>query len=810
MIFTKTNTTMKKVLLTMLLCVAATLTAMADWQPSDNDLKQVAAPSVQELCNPKILVTDDGKTVCVYRKSANNDPDTGEAYAESRFLLYFQVYDANGNTMLPGEGVCVSKQPTESALYGQTSAVLASNGDILISNTDIRYFDDKTQQYMPKIYLYRYTLAGQPVWSADGVELPDLRHEQATLSHRFYKLSQVTVSGDNIYLAANYEETDKKTERHYYFEIACLDQNGNILSSNIQESITICFEISPAPEGSVYVLLPQQIDHRIFGLKGMRMGADLQNMWANEVTVEKENLAIIESDMIGTIPDIENVTVTTHTDGSLLMMYDVRIPPANPPYLRYNRLQPDGTVFEESIQVGDTLANEGTFTWVIEDDAITFFEGREYAYKYIDMCHLRMNRIKIDGTLLWEKGGRSVMLSEDRVYEIIGATTKNGNYYVLYFAGNPAPHSSFVQPNGQCYVEAYDADGNLLWNRPVLNGVAVYSNDVAYVDNMMKVLFMENDPQGTGGTWLAYIDLADDSHANVPTGLLPGEFSINDNGGKVAFSQGNLQYRLVTNTYRFANAQNIVLNDLNTFVQYDKNGYEFIDLLPYADDWGTQPIQNLGNKTDSWRLLSADEWKYILEERPNADQKKALASLEVDDDITERTPECGIVLLPDNFVMPVGLSLNCNAQNYYVNYFTKEDWAQMEANGAVFLTANGALSSSQGVHVSGLLDNDRNMHGYYWTTTTYYDQDKKQTFDLHLLFSDETGTITTPSQSASVPLDGVGEAVRLVKDVTPTGINSVKAGDANHTKTVKRLENGRIVIDSNGNTYNIAGQKIKQ
>lgn len=794
----------------MLLCVAATLTAMAQWQPSDNDLKQVAEPSVQELCNPKILVTDDGKTVCVYRKSANNDPDTGEAYAESRFLLYFQVYDANGNTMLPGEGVCVSKQPTESALYGQTSAVLTSNGDILISNTDIRYFDDKTQQYMPKIYLYRYTLAGQPVWSADGVELPDLRHEQATLSHRFYKLSQVTVSGDNIYLAANYEETDKKTERHYYFEIACLDQNGNILNSNIQESITICFEISPAPEGSVYVLLPQQIDHRTFGLKGMRMGADLQNMWANEVTVEKENMAIIEADMIGVIPDIENITVTTHTDGSLLMMYDVRIPPANPPYLRYNRLQPDGTVFEESIQVGDTIANEGTFTWVIEDDAITFFEGREYAYKYIDMCHLRMNRIKIDGTLLWEKGGRSVMLSEDRVYEIIGATTKNGNYYVLYFAGNPAPHSSFVQPNGQCYVEAYDADGNLLWNRPVLNGVAVYSNDVAYVDNMMKVLFMENDPQGTGGVWLAYIDLADDSHANVPTGLLPGEFSINDNGGKVAFSQGNLQYRLVTNTYRFANAQNIVLNDLNTFVQYDKNGYEFIDLLPYADDWGTQPIQNLGNKTDSWRLLSADEWKYILEERPNADQKKALASLEVDDDITERTPECGIVLLPDNFVMPVGLSLNCNAQNYYVNYFTKEDWAQMEANGAVFLTANGALSSSQGVHVSGLLDNDRNMHGYYWTTTTYYDQDKKQTFDLHLLFSDETGYITTPSQSASVPLDGVGEAVRLVKDVTPTGINSVKTGDANRTKTVKRLENGRIVIDSNGNTYNIAGQKIKQ
>lgn len=804
---------MKKSLLTLLLCVAATLTAMAQWQPSDNDLKQVAvAGEKEELSSPKILVTPDGKTVCVYRRSTSKDPDTGETFPESRFLLFFQVFDAGGNALLPGDGVCVSKQPTEKTLFGHTSAVLTPDGDILISSTDIRYFDDKTQKYMPKIYLYRYNLAGQPVWSADGVELPDLRREQASLDHRFYKVSQVTVSGDNIYLAANYEETDKKTERHYYFEIASLDQDGNILNSSIQETVTILFELSPAPDGSVYVVLPQKINEQAYGLKGVRMGTDCQNMWADEVLVEKENLAIMEADMIGVIANMPDFPVTTHSDGSLLMMYSILIPPAKPAYLRYNRMQPDGTVFEESIQVGDTIANQSSAAWVIEDDAVTFFESRDYAYKYIDMCHLWMDRLKIDGTPLWEdKTGHSVMVREDRVYTIIGATTKNGNYYVLYYDENPQPKGD-VQPNGQCHVEAYDADGNLLWNRPVLNGAVIYRNSVAYPEaNTMKVLFQQGDPLGYGGLWMAYLDPADDSHAVTPTGVLPGQFSVNASGGKVAFSQGNLQYRDATGVYRFAGAQNIVLNDLNLFVQYDKNGYEFIDLLPLEDDWGTQAIQNVGNKTDSWRLMTADEWKYLLDERPDADQKKALASLELDDDILERTPECGIVLLPDNFVMPPGLSLDCSAENYYVNYFDKEDWAQMEANGAVFLTADGALSKAQGVHVAGLLEDDnRNMHGYYWTTTTYYDEGKRQTFDLHLLFSDEMGYITTPTKSASVAIDGIGESVRLVKDIDPSGISDIEAGEpVRAPRIVKRLSGGRILIECNGNVYTTAGQKLK-
>jgi hypothetical protein len=41
----------------------------------------------------------------------------------------------------------------------------------------------------------------------------------------------------------------------------------------------------------------------------------------------------------------------------------------------------------------------------------------------------------------------------------------------------------------------------------------------------------------------------------IPTGAVDGLFTINENGGKVYFSRGNLQYQASTNTFRFAENQ---------------------------------------------------------------------------------------------------------------------------------------------------------------------------------------------------------------------------------------------------------------
>ena len=802
---------MKKYLLTLLLCATATLTAMAQWQPSDNDRILVASPEENTKFNfssPLIIPTDDGKTVCVWRKCSSKDPDTGEAYEKSRFLLYYQVYDVDGNPTLEGDGVCVSKQPTNSAVFGELSAVLASNGDILMCYTDQREYDEKTQDYIDKVYLYRYTQTGESVWSKDGVQLPDLRKELVTTKKRFYKVPKVCVSGDNIYFSCNYEENDVVTNFNYYYEIACLDQDGNILSSDIQTNPTNFNTMSPAPDGSVYFIIPNHTKkpkYECFGLDAMLIGPDCKNIWSDVVTVEPDNVADMQvtEQVFAMINDFK---IHTYKDGSLLMLYYVADPPLKPRKLHYNRLMPDGTVFEHSVETGDSLAENNNYDWVIEDGTITTFESRVYAQAsvFTFSCHLWMNRLSVDGTPLWEdKQGHSVMMKEDQIYEIIGTSTKDGIYYVLYYGIMPDAKST-TETHSQCYVEAYDAKGTLLWNRPVLEGAAMHRENVCYIDYMMKPIYVQGDDDSQEGLLMAFIDPTDDSHAVVPTGLLPGEFSVNGSGGKVSFATGNLQYRDAYDVYRFAGAQNRVLNHLNTFVKYPKNNFEFIDLLRWSEDFGTHPIQNLGNKTDDWRLLTDLEWKYILEIRPGAAEKKALASVEVDDGLYGRYPENGMVLLPDEFEMPSGLSLNSNAQNYYINYFTKEDWAKMEANGAVFLTAAGRLSKQS---IDGWMENNRNTVGSYWVNKTFVDQ-KGELLVYQLLFSDDVG-IVTPMQSNAMP-SLEGGSVRLVKDVTPSGINNATVDKTNRNKTVKRLANGRIVIESNGVTYNIAGQKINQ
>lgn len=804
---------MKKYLLTLLLCATATLTAMAQWQPSDNNIKAVVTldePSQFIFTSPINIQTDDGKTICVWRRYSLKDPDTGEAFEESRFLLYYQVFDADGNPTLEGEGVCVSKQPTNSALYGDLSAVLAPNGDILMCYTDQREYDEKTQDYIDKVYLYRYTQTGESVWSKDGVQLPDLRKDLVTTKRRFYKVPKVCVSGDYIYFSCNYEENDIITNFNYYYEIACLDQDGNILSSDIQTNATIFNTMSPAPDGNVYLIIANHTKkpkYECFGLDAMLIGPDCKNKWDDVVTVEPNNVADLEvtENVFAMINDFK---IHTYKDGSLLMLYYAADPPMKPRKLHYNRLMPNGKVFEHSVETGDSLADNNNYDWVIEeeDGTITTFESRVYAQDavFTYSCYLWMNRLSVDGTPLWDdETGRPVMMKEDNVYQILGTSTKDGIYYVLYYGVLPYAKPT-TESHVQCYVEAYDPNGNQLWNRPVLNGAVPYRTSLCYQDYMMKPIYVQGDENVQEGIMMAFIDPTDDSHAVIPTGLLPGEFSVNGSGGKVSFATGNLEYRAAYDVYRFAGAQNRVLNHLNTFVKYPKNNFEFIDLLRWSEDFGTHPIQNLGNKTDDWRLLTDLEWKYILEIRPGAAEKKALASVEVDDGLYGRYPENGMVLLPDEFEMPSGLSLNCNAQNYYINYFSKEDWAQMEANGAVFLTAAGRLSKQS---IDGWMENNRNTIGSYWVNKTFVDQDK-QLRVFQLCFSDDVGIQTPSSTNAMLSLDG--GSIRLVKDVTPSGINNATVDKANRNKTVKRLVNGRIVIESNGVTYNIAGQKINQ
>ena len=194
---------------------------------------------------------------------------------------------------------------------------------------------------------------------------------------------------------------------------------------------------------------------------------------------------------------------------------------------------------------------------------------------------------------------------------------------------------------------------------------------------------------------------------------------------QVSFSQGNLQYTQSTKTWQFADNQydyigedNIkdgqLANRIDLFgwsgvnsnapwgVSTSSNIADYVgDFL----DWGTNTIS--GDEPGLWRLLSADEWHYLLHLRPNAKELFAEA-------IVNSIP--GMILLPDNwqsidgipFIPSVqsGMKQVSNPldtyryQDYFVNKaqgadhyqdnkYTLDQWNRLEETGAVFLPTTG-------------------------------------------------------------------------------------------------------------------------
>lgn len=225
---------------------------------------------------------------------------------------------------------------------------------------------------------------------------------------------------------------------------------------------------------------------------------------------------------------------------------------------------------------------------------------------------------------------------------------------------------------------------------------------------------------------------------DVPIGAIDGPFTVNENGDKVYFSQGNLQYQASTNIWKFAENQwnqvggrfhvgeigNVYENGVkcdnmlvsatysgwidmfcwgtsgwdcgNTYyMPYDKDGEgEQYGPLGYStltgefanSDWGVyNAIANGGNQPGLWRTLSDGEWQFIMRHRTNAEQKYSLAVV---------NGVHGCILLPDEWVCPTGLSFVPQSFDWTTNVYSEAQWTLMELNGAVFLPASGFRNPS--------------------------------------------------------------------------------------------------------------------
>lgn len=217
---------------------------------------------------------------------------------------------------------------------------------------------------------------------------------------------------------------------------------------------------------------------------------------------------------------------------------------------------------------------------------------------------------------------------------------------------------------------------------------------------------------------------------------------------KVRFSKGNLQYRASNGTWRFAENQQDCIGEgnQNASETYDgwidnfswgTSGWESgattyqpwqLTALPwngnypggsedndltgaYAEaDWAWHnAITNGGNQTHKWRTLTSDEWIYLTTGRTDADSKLGLATVS---DVN------GLVILPDNWTLPTGVTFSSDFTGWTDNNYTAEQWTTMENAGAIFLPATGFSTGHSSVSVYYL-----GAQGNYWSAT-HYDSDE--------------------------------------------------------------------------------------
>ncbi len=215
-------------------------------------------------------------------------------------------------------------------------------------------------------------------------------------------------------------------------------------------------------------------------------------------------------------------------------------------------------------------------------------------------------------------------------------------------------------------------------------------------------------------------------------GVIKAKFSVSESE-QVYFSQGNLQYRASTDTWRFAEHQYDIVSSSNCNISstYDSwidlfgwgtsgynNKYPYMTSTNFNDygdgnndiagtlyDWGVHnAISNGGDQAGLWRTLTKDEWVYVFDTRNTSSGiRYARACVNLKN---------GVILLPDDWSASYySLSYTNNSgASYSNNTISAFQWTTLEQHGAVFLPATGYRYETS--------INSVGSYGGYWSASS--------------------------------------------------------------------------------------------
>ncbi len=316
---------------------------------------------------------------------------------------------------------------------------------------------------------------------------------------------------------------------------------------------------------------------------------------------------------------------------------------------------------------------------------------------------------------------------------------------------------------------------------------------------------------------------------------------------QVVFAPGNIQWHPKDSVWRFAPNQFDWCGNANLemgnpdydgwvdLLEWSIEGNNFgataqYDTLLYCDkeflDWG-----NLFPAAEKWYTLSKEEWNYLLSTRPDATDKYGIAMI---------GDTLGMIILPDEWEAPAGVEfvaqntptselwdyadmIDDSYDHYRVkkdsmsaNLFTEEDWAMLEANGAVFLPFAGRRSGGFGNYTNTKCETTGTMFRYsyyenylgtYWTSSS---SNPARGTAAYLYSFDYMGGDNYQWGSFVIWSENgrYGQSVRLARDINdiPTSMEAV----AKENKSVrKEIRNGALYIIYEGKMYDVFGTQVK-
>ena len=248
-----------------------------------------------------------------------------------------------------------------------------------------------------------------------------------------------------------------------------------------------------------------------------------------------------------------------------------------------------------------------------------------------------------------------------------------------------------------------------------------------------------------------------------PIGTIDGLFTIDSVGNKVYFSQGNLQYNKTSQTWSFMDHQYDIVETTNQNIgdnyanqdiislfgwgtssyhnpndPYNVNYYPWCTSTATANetyntygygpsvnmsslnltgnsanyDWGVynQITANGNNTANSWRVLTKEEWKYVLYYRRSTAVNNVINARYAKANVNNVH---GVILFPDSYWHPTEVAQPININNVNGNWdgnsYSATEFALMQAAGAVFLPAAG--------YRGGTSVKEVNDSGHYWSVS---------------------------------------------------------------------------------------------